>query len=315
MFIVILFGGYSAGWFYVADRFQKEIDRSLAAVNKGSISADCANAEIRGFPFRLGLYCDAVGYGDDAKKVYATAGSFRSAAQIYQPTHVVAELDPPLRVSVPGIVPLWLDWDNLKSSVRLATPLPQRVSVEAEGLSGQTDPGDDDDSEPASLFSAEDAQVHLRPNGPDLDAAASFVNLQVDPDAVGGRQLPVMNGDADMTLKDGAGVFASRPESLRGKSGEIRRLELSSGNAAVSVSGPLSVGADGLVDAELTIKVRDPKGVAALAATAFPEAKSRIDQGFSGLALLGNEPSLPLKIVKGEMTLGFIPLGKLEPLK
>jgi hypothetical protein len=31
--------------------------------------------------------------------------------------------------------------------------------------------------------------------------------------------------------------------------------------------------------------------------------------------MLGKEPSLPLKIVKGKASLGFIPLGKIKPLE
>ena len=42
--------------------------------------------------------------------------------------------------------------------------------------------------------------------------------------------------------------------------------------------------------------------------------ESQIEQGFAGLALLGNEPSMPLKVVKGKASLGFIPLGKIKPL-
>ena len=54
--------------------------------------------------------------------------------------------------------------------------------------------------------------------------------------------------------------------------------------------------------------------MAAILATAIPEQKSQIEQGFAGLALLGNEPSMPLKVVKGKASLGFIPLGKIKPL-
>ncbi|TGS90966.1 DUF2125 domain-containing protein, partial [Mesorhizobium sp. M8A.F.Ca.ET.213.01.1.1] len=84
------------------------------------------------------------------------------------------------------------------------------------------------------------------------------------------------------------------------------------GEARITVSGPLSVDAEGLIDAELTIKLRDPKAVAAILGGAIPERKSEIEQGFAGLAILGNEPSMPLRIVKGKASLGFIPLGKIK---
>jgi hypothetical protein len=81
------------------------------------------------------------------------------------------------------------------------------------------------------------------------------------------------------------------------------------------VSGPVSVDTEGLIDASLTIKLKDPKAVAAILGGAMPEHKSEIEQGFAAIAMLGKEPSLPLKIVKGKASLGFIPLGKIKPLE
>lgn len=313
VFIVVLFGGYSLGWFYVADRVREKIDTIVANLDKAGIAVDCANAEVRGYPFRIGVFCDDLDYGDERRGVFATAGSLRSAAQIYQPMHAVAELDPPLRLTVPGVVPLWLDWDNLRSSVRIATPLPERLSVEVEGMSGQTDP--QDDSETVSLFSAGNAQAHVRPNGADLDVAFSFSELEIDPEAVAGRALPVMAGSGDATVKEGLAALRSPRPGLRGRSFDIRSLDLSSGTAGISVSGPVSVDANGLVDATLTIRVRDPKTAATLLATAFPEQKDNIQAGFAGLAVLGGDAALPLRIDKGKMTLGFIPLGRIEAMR
>ncbi len=311
VFVVLLFGGYSAGWFYLADRLQSEAARGIADLNRDGVTAECANLTVRGFPFRIGLYCDSLGYEDKGRDLYAAVGSLRSAAQIYQPTKAVAELDGPLRMSAPGIMPLWLDWDSLRASVRIATPLPERISVATDGLSGMTDP---EDGDPVSLFSAGKAEMHLRPNGADLDWAGNFTELEIDPGIVGGRTLPVLDGSGDATVKDGVALVRSGARGLRGRSAEIRALDLSSGDGGVSVSGPVSVGADGLIDASLTIKLRNPPAVSALLVGAFPEAKSQIESTMAGLAMLGGEPSLPLRIVRGRATFGFIPLGNVPPV-
>jgi hypothetical protein len=313
-FVVLLFAGYSAGWFYLANRLEREANAVIVGLNRDGITAECANLDVRGYPFRLGVYCDSLGYADFNKDIVATAGGLRSAAQIYRPSLVVGELDAPVRAAIPGIVPLWLDWDNLRASVRISSPTPQRVSVAVEGLSAQTDP---DDGEPQSLLSAEGAEAHFRPNGANVDGAFRFTGLQLDPPAAGGRNLPILAGSGDATLKDGlalinAGTLDIR--SLRGRSVEIRSLELSSGDGAISIAGPVSVDADGLVDAQLTIRVRNPQVVASTLANIFPEQAQQIRTSFAGLAALGKEPALPLKIVKGEMTLGFIPLGKMPAL-
>lgn len=311
-FIVVLVGAYSAGWFYLADRVAKGANAAIASLNRDGVTAECANPAVRGYPFRLGLYCDSLGYEDPARNVIATAGSLRTVAQIYEPMHVLAELDGPLRTVAPGMQPLWLDWDKLRASVRIARPLPRRLSVEAEGLSIQTDP---DEGEPVILFSAAKVEGHLRPNGADLDWAGSFAGLQVDPAAAGGRTLPVLSGSGDATLKDGVQLVEAKVRSLRGQSGTIRNLDLSTGpDTSVAVSGTFSVGADGLLDADLTIQMRDPKGVSAALSAAFPEAREQIINGFSGLSMLGDAPTLPLKISRGKAVLGFIPLGDVPPL-
>ncbi|TIN38286.1 MAG: DUF2125 domain-containing protein, partial [Mesorhizobium sp.] len=233
-------------------------------------------------------------------------------------THITQILSPgadlrgPLRTSVPGMAPLWIDWDNLRANVKLSWPLPRRVSLQAEALSAQTDPADGTD--PVELFSAGTAAGELRPNGQDIDYAGSFTDLEIDPGAIDGRVLPPLDGGGDVTLKNGVALIKTQTESLRGQAVDIGKLDLSSGSARVTVSGPVSIDADGLIDADLMIRLSDPKAVAEILGKAIPEQKSQIKTGFAGLALLGNEPSMPLKIVKGKASLGFIPLGSIEPV-
>ncbi|TPM10114.1 DUF2125 domain-containing protein [Mesorhizobium sp. B2-3-11] len=312
-FILVLFAIYSAGWFYMADRVRSEADKAVATLNKSGIQAGCANLQVGGYPLSFAVSCDNLAYEDDAKNIAASAGSFNATAQIVQPLSPVASLRGPLRTSVPGMMPLWIDWDNLQAKVKLWYPLPRRISLQAEGLSGQTDPADDTD--PVELFSAGKASGQLQPNGGNLDYVGSFGDLEIDPDAIGGRVLPALDASGDVTLKNGVAVIGTQVKSLRGQSIEIRTLDLSSGTARVTVSGPLSVDAEGLVDADLMIRIKDPKAVASILAGAIPEQKNAIEQGFGALALLGSEPSMPLKVVKGKASLGFIPLGKIKPVQ
>ncbi|TPN62379.1 DUF2125 domain-containing protein [Mesorhizobium sp. B1-1-1] len=311
-FVIALFAIYSGGWFYLADRVRSEADKAVATLNKSGIEAGCANLQVSGYPLSFAVSCDNLAYQDDAKNLAASAGSFNAVAQIIQPLSPVADLRGPLRTSVPGMVPLWIDWDDLKANVKLSWPLPRRISLTAEGLSGQTDPADDTD--PVQLFSAGKAAGQLQPNGRDIDYIGSFGDLEIDPDAIGGRVLPPLDASGEATLKNGLALIGTQLKSLRGQAVEIRRLDLSSGTAHVAVSGPLSVDAEGLVDADLMIRLKDPKAVAAILGAAVPEQKNQIEQGFAALALLGNEPSMPLKVVKGKASLGFIPLGKIKPV-
>jgi len=115
---------------------------------------------------------------------------------------------------------------------------------------------------------------------PNPNAAVDFLRLQ------SGHHLLVYNDS-----------FSERTPLTVALS-ELATRHLSSGTARITVSGPVSVDADGLVDASLMIKLKDPKAVATILAGAVPEHKSEIEQGFAAIAMLGKEPSLPLKIVK-----------------
>lgn len=309
---VMLFGAYSAVWFYVAGRVRSEADKAVAQLNTKGIEAGCANLTVSGYPLSFAISCDTLAYEDDARNVAASTGSFNFVAQLIRPLSPAAELRGPLRTSMPGMTPLWIDWDNLQAGAKLSWPLPRSISLQAEGLSGQTDPADDTD--PFSLFSAGTAAGELRPDGQDIGYVGTFTDLEIDADAIGGRVLPPLDGSGDATLKNGVALMKTEAKSVRGQAADIHKLDLSSGTARITVSGPVSVDANGLVNADLTIKLKDPKAVAAILATAIPEQKSQIEQGFAGLALLGNEPSMPLKVVKGKASLGFIPLGKIKPL-
>ena len=61
--------------------------------------------------------------------------------QVYDPFHVIAELDSPARISVPGGGVFAFNWGNLRASVRLAMDFPDSISVAAKGLNGRGEPG------------------------------------------------------------------------------------------------------------------------------------------------------------------------------
>lgn len=310
--LLVVFGLYSGGWFYLADKIKGEFRQTIAELSARGIEADCANFRVSGYPLLLAIDCDGMAYEDDASNIAASAGALTAVTSLARPLVADATLRGPLRTVAPGVPPLWLDWDNLNASAKLFWPLPRKVSLAAHGLSGQTDPADD--SDPVQFFSASRAQVDLEPNGQDVVYTGQFEDLEIPPEVLNGRTVPPLDGTGAVTLKNGVALVQSRPKSLRGQAVEIANLELSSGEAHISVSGPAAVDADGLVDADLVIKLRNPQAVAAILATAIPEQAGKINQGFAALAMLGSEPSLPLKVVKGKAVLGFIPLGNIKPI-
>lgn len=310
--IALLVGGYSAIWFYVAGRLEAMVAQAVAEFNRdGGRSADCANTAARGFPLGMGLSCDSVRFEDVSQRLAAAAAAFHIGVEFYDPFNVVAELDSPARVSVPGGVPFAFNWGGLHASAKLAMDFPEHVSADVKSLTAEANPG----VSPVSLLSVGSAEAHMRKSGADLDFAAGFTDADIDPKLLNGGDLPPLKGAADLTIKDGVNLVRFGDGSLRGHSGTIRTLSVSSGETAgLALAGPFSVADDGVVDADFTVTIRDPKALSAMLATAFPSAADQIRSSFAGLAMLGDNPTLPLRISKGRATLGFIPLGNLPPL-
>ena len=308
VFVVILFGGYSAGWFYLADQLVTRAKAAMADANRDGTTVECDNPVARGFPFRLGVFCDRIAYANVTEAIGLTAGNLRTAGQIYDPMHFIAELDGPALVATPANGSLKIDWEKLRASVRWARPLPERVSVEGGNVSATTATGT-----PLATIGAFEA--HMRPNGQDLDLASSFEELALAPALVEGRKLPAFSGESDITIDSGVDLRGIRLEDLRGRSGTIRNAELLvGGKSGVSVSGTFSFEEDGLLDADLKVTVRDPNGLSAVLTEAFPEKRRDIRNVTSGLTFMGNNPTLPLMIRRGEAKLAFFKLGEIPPI-
>jgi hypothetical protein len=84
--------------------------------------------------------------------------------------------------------------------------------------------------------------------------------------------------------------------------------------SGVTVSGTFSIGDDGLIDADLKVTVRDPKQLSAVLTEAFPEKSREIGNVASALGFMGNDPTLPLVIERGEAKLAFFKLGDIPPI-
>ncbi|TJX03860.1 MAG: DUF2125 domain-containing protein, partial [Mesorhizobium sp.] len=67
VFIVVLFGLYSAGWFYLADKVKCEAGKAVAELNGNGIEADCANLTVSGYPSSFAVSCDSLAYQDDTR--------------------------------------------------------------------------------------------------------------------------------------------------------------------------------------------------------------------------------------------------------
>ena len=148
-----------------------------------------------------------------------------------------------------------------------------------------------------------------------VDLAARFEALQIEPDAVEGRIIPPLTGVFDLTIANGLAQAAVKPSTLRGATGFLRALSLSiEGGGSLITAGPVSIDDGGLLNAELKVAMVNAKAVSQALQTAIPEQANTIRTAFAALALMSDQPTLPLTITKGEARLGFIPLGSIAPV-
>ncbi|GAB4350628.1 MAG: DUF2125 domain-containing protein [Oricola sp.] len=311
--IVVAIAAYTAGWYWLAGRVETETARFVASEKDHGTAIDCAGRDVRGYPFRLEVFCTALDVARPGDGLAVRAGAFRSAAQVYDPRRVYAELDSPLAVTGARAGEMRLDWSLARATATIAQPLPERASVAMEDLAvalGSIE----------KAIVAAHAEAHMRLNGGNLDLAWRYDGLVLGENLTGRSGLPVLAGDADITIENGAALAAAGIRSLRGISGEIHRLALRvTPDEGLLVSGPFSVGADGLVDAKLDVYLVDPAGFAKAFRPAFPEQAAKIDM-VAGLPTQAGpdgtpEIRLPVTITGGNAVVGFIPLGRLPALR
>ncbi len=320
IFTALLMLAWTGGWFYLAKVGGEQFDLAVTKTNATGRTIACDKRDIKGYPFRFGLFCDSVLFEEPTKGVRISAGALRTAAQFYNPWHLVAELDGPARIDAPGLQPLEIGWSLLHASVRANRPLPDQVSIEAKDLEvsvrGQAE------ARSRAILAAY-AAGHMRTEGKDAAFAGEVADLLVDPVVTPGRVISSLSASYDAVLADGVRLLASRPrnisDALRGSSGEIRaaRVIFKEGGT-LELSGPWSIDAEGLVDADVNIKFADGAQLGTALAQALPEAASVIKPALlaaSAAAGKDKEAGLTLTIRKGKVSAGFFPIGNIPPIK
>jgi hypothetical protein len=318
VFIVVLFGGYSGLWWYLADQLKARSATMLSDLSLSSIDAQCEDLEVRGYPFRLGVYCNSVSAVDKRDRSSLTAGGFRSAAQIYKPNHIVSEVDGPVSVVAPTGDSGELDWQNLRTSTVFGLDGLSRGSVQGTdttavvklAASGQT-----------VKLTTGNSEFHTRQSGADLDAVIRIDegNLAVEPGLDG---FPGFSLEADATFSDRAwllsGHLSADDMPWRDVSGSLNGLLLHFDNGAeIRLSGPFSVDGRGLVSGKFDVNVQQIGKLLETFATVIPGQEETLRNAagmLSGVRSGGDGIKLPLTIDRGRVSIAFFSLGRIPPL-
>jgi hypothetical protein len=313
--VLIFIALYTGTWFWGASYLKGEIGKALAAQSASGQKTDCANLDIKGYPFRAGLFCDALVFEDPAQQVSVKLGALRSATQVYDPMRGIFELDGPLELSLPDGKTVQANWSLLHASGRLARPLPKRLSVEgkdlAVSLTGQL------------LFKAGNVQAHFRTADKDIDLAASGTGFMLDPAAAKGRVIPEFSYGADVQVKNGVALALSGEKNLarllRGQSGTLRSVSLDfAEGGGLTLSGPVSLDETGLLSGDISITFSEAEKLGKTIEKIAPEIAAYVSPSLSlaaSTAKPGEDPRIDVTIRKGRAAIGIIPLGNIPPLQ
>ena len=257
---------YTGVWAFLASQLESGTETAIAQAAAEGTQIVCEDADARGYPFRLGLHCAATGLATP-EGASVTAGSFRSAAQIYDPGLVISEIDGPLAVEAPG-TRIEASWDVARASTRFGTERLNdgRLNVTDVDVSATLD---------GAPFAARVARVFgtIRPNEGDLDAALTIDDLDVAP--LEGRDAPPVDLFLDATLTGAASALAydAPPlESLRGRELRLRSLDVAlAGGGRIEVAGAVAVDGSGAANGTIEVAFSDIAATIDTLAALVPE--------------------------------------------
>ncbi|HXV29447.1 MAG TPA: DUF2125 domain-containing protein [Sinorhizobium sp.] len=315
--IVLVTGLYSGGWFLAADQIEKRLPTYLAEKRAVGLGGECADMEVRGFPFRIGLFCDKVRIDDTRYGASAAFGALRTAAQVYQPGHAIIELDGPAEIRISPGLAVSADWTLLHASLAATLSGIDRTSLAYDNLTGSVR---SPLLEERLGFGASHGEMHLRQNGDDLDAALSVEKLDLRSED-GPNLAPPADIAADLTVTGKAEWLegsARSPHMLRGTKGELRQLTLDMGEGmSARLSGPFTVSDQGLVSGEFSLLLMNISAWRETLVKAVPEEKDLVNNVANMLTALAggkNEATVKLNVRDGTAFLAFVPIGVLPAL-
>ena len=306
-------------WYWLADNLQTTVQDQISKFSASGRTITCNNLDTRGFPFRMGIHCSHTAFDDNRTRTGITAGALRTAAQIYRPGHIVAELDGPFQLTSKSLQ-VDANWQNLQSSAMFELNGLGRGSIKATNLNAKII--EPQDLQIGSIL-ADNFEMHTRQNEEDLDFAISANNLSLI-DASG----KPLETDIQFDLVSKALGLSELLEfggkrdalNLRGKTVELQRLNVTMDDQGqLTLSGPMSFSADGLLTGVFDIDVQNP-GVVLNKVFAHMEGgqidPNLIKPTLSALSTgdSANNLKLKLNIKDGVAFIGPFPIGTIPPI-
>lgn len=260
---VVLAAGWSGFWFYSANKTQATLTQWREREAKAGHNYTCDNQSIGGYPFRIELTCSntAAEITDLDPKLSVKGTTLHVAAQVYDPTLLIAEIGGPVTVTLADAPPFRATWTLAQLSARGTPAAPQRVSVVLD------DPKLDRqiDGTGNNVLRARHIEAHAR-IGSQTSSGRPVLDLAVE---MSGMQAPTLHPIAaqPFDLSATAELFGldnlrplpipARLKQLQGAGGrlEITKARVHQGEMTAVAAGTLSLTAEGRLNGELSMTV------------------------------------------------------------
>jgi len=352
--VLVLTAAWSGFWVYAATQAEGMLAAWRDREARAGRTYACGRQSIGGFPFRFELVCSEASaeFASNEPRVAFKAATVHVAAQVYDPTLLIAEVGAPLTIDISGEAPVQADWLLLQISMRGRPPAPERVSMVADGAA--VDRPAEGGRE--AVLRAKRIELHGRvasgsvTNRPVLDLAVTLTELAAPTLHPMTRQplditaTGVLRGLDDLRPRS----IPARLRQLQAAGGrlEIKQARVHQGEVTAVAAGSLGLSRSGRLDGELNVtaagldRVLPLLGIDQLVPqdSALAPALGALDRlvpglgraarkqagaGLAmGLSILGkpaelegrNALALPLRFVDGAVFLGPLRVGQVAPL-
>lgn len=310
--VAIVVALYSAGWFYVASKFEDYLSGFMAS--NGPVDIKCPGLRTEGFPFLMGFTCSKTEVADAATGNALVAGPVRAAAVIYNPGSAVVELDGPANASLSDGTAIEANWSKMRSSFSVGLSSLKTFSATSEDVSLNLMSANLYD---AIVAKAKHGEIHFRGNGANLETALLARDFELG--AEGGPSiLPTLSTSAEVTLDGKADLLEGKPLVSKAMKGTLTSFKIETPEGLYGeMTGPFEIDEQGYISG--TFKTRFEKldlweqNLLKL----FPKADNTISGMaalLKGLAKGGQDVTVNLVVDRGAITLSMLPLGHIPPI-
>lgn len=306
-----LFAALAVFWFWSVRTADAQIDAWIAREAALGRQWTCPGRSMGGFPFRIEVRCQKPRFARADTGLKGELDGITAVAQIYNPTLMIVEVDGPFKLD-DGRAVYQLDWSILRASVR-GRPGERldRLSVDGKDVTLNWT----DAMGTARKAVASQAEFHIR-RDPDRTAADHSYDLAA---RLAGLALPVLDpltgGSGQAAVNFNGVLTQADPFSGHGFPAEIERWRAAGGKLLISEFAISKDASRFGVQGELGLDERArPQGSLDIAMTGLDVAL----KSFGVPPLRGENGSktatLKLRLDRGQIFLGPIPLGKTFPL-